>query len=424
VDLAGISLAALLVTIVVSCTTRVNPGLLALVFAWVIGVYLAPRWDTPIGMKGVVAGFPTDLFLTLVSVTLLFTQAQVNGTLAQVARAAMHGCRGNVGLMPVMFFVLAFGLASVGAGSVPAAAIVAPTAMAVAARTGISPFLMTIMVSHGCIAGGMSPFAPTGLIANGVMRKLSLEGREWQCYLDNLVVNFAVAACGYLLFGGWRLFRRGSTRVDAETSRSPAHEHPFHFGHAVTLTVIATLIICVIAFRVDVGMGAMAGAVLLTLLRVADERDTIPAMPWAVILMVCGVSVLTALLEATGGADRFTSLVGRIATPRSIPAVIALMTGVISIYSSTSGVVLPTFLPLVPKFIQEMGGGDPWAIAMSMVIGGNITDAAPLSTIGAICVAATAVGTDRRLLFHKLLAWSFGMAIVAAGVCHILFVGL
>jgi di/tricarboxylate transporter len=421
VDLAGISLAALLVTILISCTTRVNPGLLALVFAWIIGVYLAPLWDKSIGMKGVVAGFPTDLFLTLVSVTLLFTQAQVNGTLGQVARAAMYGCRGNVGLMPVMFFVLAFILASVGAGSVPAAALVAPTAMAVAARTGISPFLMTIMVSHGCIAGGMSPFAPTGLIAYGLMRKLPLENREWQSYLDNLLVNFAVAGCGYLLFGGWRLFRRGSARVGSEVPTSSAQEFPFHLGHGVTLAVIVALIVGVVFFRVDVGMAAMAGAVLLTLLRLADERATIQAMPWAVILMVCGVSVLTALLELTGGADRFTSLVGRTATPRSIPAIIALMTGVISIYSSTSGVVLPTFLPLVPKFIAEMGGGDPWAIAMSMIIGGNIVDAAPLSTIGAICVAATAVGTDRRLLFHKLLAWSFAMAIVAAGVCHVSF---
>jgi di/tricarboxylate transporter len=413
----------LLVTILVSCTTRVNPGLLALVFAWVIGVYLAPLWNKSIGMKGVVAGFPADLFLTLVSVTFLFAQAQVNGTLAQVAHVAMGGCRGNVGLMPVMFFVMAFALSSVGAGSIASAALVAPTAMAVAARTGISPFLMTIMVAHGCIAGGMSPFAPTGVIANGLMRKLGLEGREWESYLDNLLVNFTAAGSGYLLFGGWRLFRRGSTAVEAEVPPRAAEEGDFQLRHAVTLAVIVLLIVGVVYYRVDVGMGALAGGVLLILLRLADERATIQAMPWAVILMVCGVSVLTGLMEATGGADRFTSLVGRVATPRSIPAIIALMTGVISIYSSTSGVVLPAFLPLVPKFIAEMGGGDAWAIAMSIVIGGNVVDAAPLSTIGAICVAAAAVGTDRRLLFHKLLAWSFAMAFVAAGVCHALFTG-
>ena len=97
-DLAWISLAALVVTIVLSCTTSVNPGFLAIVFAWVIGVYLGPT--TPIGLKAVVAGFPTELFLTLVGVTLLFAQAQGNGTLDRVARAAVRGCRGNVGPDP------------------------------------------------------------------------------------------------------------------------------------------------------------------------------------------------------------------------------------------------------------------------------------------------------------------------------------
>ena len=37
-DLAWISLAALVVTIVLSCTTSVNPGVVAIVFAWLIGV--------------------------------------------------------------------------------------------------------------------------------------------------------------------------------------------------------------------------------------------------------------------------------------------------------------------------------------------------------------------------------------------------
>src|SRR4029077_2696412 len=43
-DLAWLSLAALVLVIVLSCTTKVNPGFLSLALAWVIGVYLAPAW--------------------------------------------------------------------------------------------------------------------------------------------------------------------------------------------------------------------------------------------------------------------------------------------------------------------------------------------------------------------------------------------
>ena len=66
-----LSLAALVVAIVVSCTTQLNVGVLALALAWIVGVYVG-------GMRldDVVAGFPVQLFLTLAGVTLLFTQAQ------------------------------------------------------------------------------------------------------------------------------------------------------------------------------------------------------------------------------------------------------------------------------------------------------------------------------------------------------------
>src|SRR5207244_538349 len=125
------------------------------------------------------------------------------------------------------------------------------------------------------------------------------------------------AGVGYLAFGGWRLFRRRPAGDDPPASLAVAE--PFLLRHAVTVVVTAALIVGAVVFRVDIGMGALAAAVGLTLLRMADERATIQTMPWGVILMVCGVTVLTALLEQTGGTDRFTTLVGRVATPRSAP---------------------------------------------------------------------------------------------------------
>src|SRR3989442_7684306 len=90
-DLAWISLAALLVVVAVSCTSTVNAWLLAIALAWVLDIYVAPALGTPLTIKDLVARFPTDLCLTLIGVTLLFSQAQVNGTLDQVARRGVRG---------------------------------------------------------------------------------------------------------------------------------------------------------------------------------------------------------------------------------------------------------------------------------------------------------------------------------------------
>ena len=161
--------------------------------------------------------------------------------------------------------------------------------------------------------------------------------------------------------------------------------------HWVTLGTIAVFFVGVVGFHVHVGMGAFAAAVVLTLAKVTDEKRVILEIPWSVIVMVCGVTVLTSLLEKTGGIDLFTTILARFATHRSVTGLIALVTGLVSVYSSTSGVVLPAFLPSVPGLVAKLGGGNPLAIASSILIGGHLVDVSPLSTIGALCIASAPV---------------------------------
>ena len=146
-NLAYLSLGALLLTIVVSCFTEINVGVLAIALAWIVGVVVG-------GMKvdQLTAGFPVSLFLTLTGVALFFTQAQVNGTLDRIAHHAVRLCRGNAGLIPVMFFVVAAGLATIGPGNIATAALLAPIAMSVASQARIPAFLMAIMVGNGANA--------------------------------------------------------------------------------------------------------------------------------------------------------------------------------------------------------------------------------------------------------------------------------
>ena len=110
-SLAALSLFALFFTIFLSCVTKLNVGVLAIAMAWIIGVY---GWA--ISVEQIASGFPVQLFLTLVGMTLLFSQAQVNGTFDKLAHKAVRVCRGNAGVIPIMFFFVAVGLASMGPG--------------------------------------------------------------------------------------------------------------------------------------------------------------------------------------------------------------------------------------------------------------------------------------------------------------------
>jgi len=445
VTLAALSLAALVIALVVSCISQLNIGVLAIVLAWIVGVYAGGM-----RLEQVLAGFPVSLFVTLVGITLLFSQAQANGTLDVVARRAVRLCRGVPGLIPVMFFVLTAAVSSSGPGNIAATALMAPLGMAAAGRFQIPPFLMAILIANGASAGSVSPVAPTGVIVNQLVAKLGLPDARWTIYANNLVAHTAVAFAGYLLLGGLALLREGASRQAAPVAygiaaagttgnltmdpfedrdiearvpdvRIGQSSVDFRWQHWLTLLVIASLIVTAVVFNVNVGMAAFAGALLLTLLRAADERAAFKAIPWNVIVMVTGVTVLVALLERTGGMDLFTEFIGHLATPSTVTAFTGFVTGMVSLYSSTTGVVLPAMLPIVPGLIRHMGGGDPMALVSSMVVGGHLVDVSPLSTLGALCLAAAPAGTDTRRLFNQLLAWGISMTVVAAAVCWIFF---
>ncbi len=432
-NLAVVSLVALAIAVTLSCTTTINAGILGMVLAWIIGVYLGGR-----PFNEIAAGFPTGLFLMLVGVTLLFTQAKVNGTLDKVAHRAVQSCRGSLPLIPVMFFFLACAFASIGPGTIASAALIGPMAMTVAAQTGIPAFLMAIMVANGAGSASLSPIGPTGIIVNGIMDKMGMPAVPWENYFIVMAAHATVAFAGYAIFGGWGLFRSENARrqvaVDElAVAAMPAVAQgtvpngdaldagrPFQWHHWATLGVIVSLVIGVIFFGVNVGMGALAGAVLLVLIGATDEARSLRLMPWGPILMVSGVTVLISIIEKTGGIDLFSAMLARVSTLQSVTAVIAFLGGTISVYSSTSGVVLPAFLPTVPGLVERLGGQDVMPVAWSLIVGAHLVDVSPLSTTGALCIAA-AYNTDVRKLFRQMLAWGLSMAVVAAIGCYIVF---
>ena len=410
--LAWISVGALVLAVALSVLTTINVGILSLAMAWLVGVYLGGM-----SVNTVLSGFPVPLLVTLVGVTLLFSMADTNGTLSRLTGRAVRLCRGNAGLLPVMFFALGVVVSTIGPGGTPASALLAAPAMAVAGRVGISPLLMALMAGNGALAGTLSPFAPGGIIANDVMTRIGLGGLEWQTYGYNVLAHSIVGIGGFVLFGGLKLFRR---REGDAASVEPDVEH-FERRHWLTIAGISALIVAVVGFDAHVGLTAVFIAALLTLLGSVDEQKAIQRMPWGVILMVTGVTVLISIMQKTQGMDLFTSGLASISTSETVVPIMAFGTGLISVYSSTSGVVMPAFLPMVPDLAQQLGAVEPVRLAWSITVGGGLVDLSALSTVGALFLAAAPPGTNTRALFNALLLWGLSMSVVGAGLCWILF---
>ena len=436
---ALVSLAALVVVVIISCVNEeLNPGFLSIGFAIVVGGIWANLSGT-----AVMRLFPTNLFMILAGMTFLFAMAQNNGTMSKFTAYAVRLCGGNTRLIPLILFLLTTFLTTIGPGNIASVALMAPVAMALATRIGLSAFLMTLVVVGAANGAAFSPFAQTGIISNNIIAKLApqlgltdLTGLAWKIHWNSEVAQSVINFAGFMIFGGWAWLGRQKGSVVHIDEIAPKPE-PFTTKQWLTLGSVAALILmvvlpglpavkpllpkAVINMFSNVGSVAFILATVLMLFQVADVKASIRAMPWVAIMMVCGVTVLIEVMDKAGGLKALVSMIASISGPVTVNAWLGLFTGVISAYSSSSGVVVPMFLPLVPGLIKEIGGGNPIALISSINVGAHLVDSSPLSTLGALCIACAGEHEDKSKLFKNLLLWGLAMSVVGAFACLLFF---
>ncbi|MDF2500826.1 MAG: hypothetical protein K0Q77_1540 [Anaerosporomusa subterranea] len=413
-SISVISLIALVFALIISCVSPKNIGVLAIGLAF--GVSILGGVKTSV----LTSSFPLTLFMTLAGVTYLFGIAQANGTIDKITKYAVKAVGGKVAVLPIILFFVAFTLAAMGPGQISILALMAPAVMILAEETGIPPLLMALMVGNGGQAGAMSPIAPTGLIADGLVSKIGLTGLGGKMFFSAFLGHFSVAVLAYFLFGGIALWKQkgNSAAVNAVLNVPVA---PFTKNQLLTLCGIISLVLAALVFKFDVGFSAFAIGAILTLLNVADENQAIKNMPWGTILMVCGVTVLIGLMKNVGGMALFSGIIANFSTPNTATLVLGFIAAIISVYASTSGVILPAFIPLIPDLITKMGGGDPVALVMTVVVAGHLVDISPLSTSGALMIGAAGPKADKQKLFRNMLAWGFSMSVVGAVLSWLFF---
>ena len=444
ISLAAImSIVALTIVVIISCVNEdLHVGFLSVGFAIIVGGI----WGGMTGAR-VMGLFPTGLFMILVGVTFLFGMAQTNGTMEKLTAYSVRICKGNTAIVPLIIFVLTTFVTTIGPGNIAGTALMAPVAMAIATRVGMPAFLMTLIVVGAANGAAFSPFAPTGIISNGLIAKMapsmpeltkqiSLDALAWKIHFNSEVAQGVVNIGGFFVLGGWAWIQkqRGATIDIEELAPKP---EPFDKHQLLTLGMVGLLIALVVLpglpgmkaaipkpilnMLANVGSIAFMLSCVLMLTGSGDSKKAIKVMPWGVIMMVCGVTVLIEVMDKSGGLNALVKIIGAISNPVTVNAWLGLITGVISAYSSSSGVVMPMFLPMVPGLIKEIGGGNPVALISSINIGAHLVDSSPLSTLGALCIACAGEHEDKAKLFRNLLIWGLSMSVVGAIVCWLFF---
>lgn len=437
---ALVSILALVILVGISCVNEdLNVGFLGIAFGIIVGGIFA---GTP--ASKVMNAFPLSLFMILVGVTFLFGMAQTNGTMEKLTAYSIRACKGNTALVPIIIYILSTFITTIGPGNIAGCALMAPVAMAIASKVRMPAFLMTLLVVGACNGAAFSPFAPTGIISNGIIAKCApelgipadyLSTLAWKIHFNSTIAQGFVNIGGFFVMGGlkWIREQRGASLDIDELAPKP---EPFNAAQKTTLLLVFILILLVVVpglpgikgtlpkyitnMLSNVGSISFVLSIILMLTGYGDSKAAVKVMPWSVIMMVCGVSVLIDVMDKAGGLNFLVEMMASVAGPTTICFWTAFVPAVISAYSSSSGVVMPMFLPMTPGLV-ELTGGDPIAIISAIDVGSHLVDTSPLSTLGALCIASAGEEEDKGVLFRKLLIWGLSMSVVSGIVCYVFF---
>jgi di/tricarboxylate transporter len=463
-----VSILVLGLIFVVATLLPVNIGVLAFAAAFLVGTLVADQ-----SSDDIIAGFPSDLFLTLVGITYLFAVAQNNGTVDWLVDLAVRAVRGRIGAMPWIMFGLAAALTAVGAVSPGAVAIIAPIALGFAAQYQISPLLMGLMVIHGAQAGGFSPISIYGGITNGVVEEAGLPLNEVATFLASLFANLGVAVLLFVVLGGRDLLRRrvettegaagdpdddrptpegrprvlaaspqqgaqayGDAEMEARTEERelergpreqppepPADDRPPPSRPYQLLTVagILTLAALTLFFELDIGFVAITIGLALTLIAPQLQKRAVGQVPWPEILLITGVGTYVGVLDEMGTIDYVGESVADLASPLLVALLLCFIGAVVSAFASSTA-VLGSLIPLAVPFLQAGTGVNPVGFIAAFAVSSTIVDVSPFSTNGALVLANAPETVDKGRFFRQLVAYGALVTLVAPVVLWLVFV--
>ena len=399
-----ISLIVLVAVIAAAFIFKVNTGLAAIMASLVL-VYA-----TGMKEKFIISAFDSKMFLMLFGVMYLFCIAQENKTLDVLARKVIALCKGKVKLFPVIVFVLAAVLSAVGPGLISVTALMAAIIVALAKRTGCSAISLLPFGTLGSFAGGLSPITPSGIVAMGKAEEAGIMGLAGPLNLKMALVNVLFAAVLYFFVFKWHKFTPAPAPEGEENEKVP----PFTGKQWATL--IGIVVVAAMAFLgINVGLAAVCVAVLLTVFRCADEGAALKKISWGTLLMITGVGILISLVTELGGITLLRKGLETIIGEKTAASIMCLLAGVMSWFSSASGVVMPTLIPTVPGMVP----GSELVITVGLCIGAHLAALSPLSSCGGLMLAAYSSGDevtaqDRNKTFLQLFAMSAGGLVFAA----------
>ncbi|EPL5430002.1 TPA: SLC13 family permease, partial [Acinetobacter baumannii] len=389
-------------------------------FAYLIGCF-------GMGLKPseVIELWPVKIFFIILSVTLFYNFALANGALEKLASHLLYKCRKFPQFLPLAIFFAATIIAGLGAGFYTVLAFMAPITLLLCKKTNMNMIIGGMAANYGALAGANFMTSQSGIIFRSLMENTGITSQTAFSYSSGIFVLTLIIPIAVL--GIYTLWNRKSNSIVIEDQKP----EPFDKKQKQSIFLIILMMSIVLVFpilhlvfpdvktisflnsKIDIAFLAITFSLISLLMKLADEKKVIALVPWGTLIMICGVGMLIALGVKLGIITTLSEWLANNVPVWVIPVLLCLISAIMSVFSSTLGVVAPTLFPIVPA-LALTSGLNPLVLFICIVVGAQSTAISPFSSGGSLIMASAPADIDKTKFFNQLLFKAIPVGVIAA----------
>ncbi|WP_111818116.1 SLC13 family permease [Acinetobacter baumannii] len=418
--MTALMLMALAVSIGLGYKTKINIGFFTIAFAYLIGCF-------GMGLKPseVIELWPVKIFFIILSVTLFYNFSLANGALEKLASHLLYKCRKFPQFLPLAIFFAATIIAGLGAGFYTVLAFMAPITLLLCKKTNMNMIIGGMAANYGALAGANFMTSQSGIIFRSLMENTGISSQTAFSYSSGIFVLTLIIPIAVL--GIYTLWNRKSNSIVIEDQKP----EPFDKKQKQSIFLIILMMSIVLVFpilhlvfpdvktisflnsKIDIAFLAITFSLISLLMKLADEKKVIALVPWGTLIMICGVGMLIALGVKLGIITTLSEWLANNVPVWVIPVLLCLISAIMSVFSSTLGVVAPTLFPIVPA-LALTSGLNPLVLFICIVVGAQSTAISPFSSGGSLIMASAPADIDKTKFFNQLLFKAIPVGVIAA----------
>ncbi len=404
-SMAILALIALVLTIVVGTWKKINIGIMGIIAACILSLI------AKISIRELASGFGSQLFLRLLALQLMVCIAQSNGTMSVLANKIIDvGCRRSVRMFPIVMYILLVACTVCGLN---VTLLVPPFLLAIAFEMKLDPMKFFFPYAMALMAVATSPLNLSGANLMSYAEESGLMVNGWNVPAIGMITGTIMFVFCYFFFG-WNkqenVMIKGVEKVSFNTKQ------------IVTLLGFVVYALLTLVFQLDIIITASIIAFILFMLNVADPKKVINALPWNILIMISGMSVLSNVVVIMGGVELLSNMISTMPIVWLKTPLMLLTASVMSFFSSGNGVVIPTLTPTIPGIVAAGAVGQETALVAAVGLGAQTTALSPMSTIGGNWMscydsAFRPSEDERQKLFNRQLVFVLASLVIQMVFC-------